>query len=48
MMYLIYTIILAYVTFIVVLEFIKERKWKNKVALAMVLMVFILRLAQIK
>lgn len=48
MMYIIYTIILAYVTFIVVLEFLQDKKWKNKVAMAMVLMVFILRLAQIK
>ncbi len=48
MMYIIYTIILAYVTFIVILEFLKEKEWKNQVAMAMVLMVFILRLAQIK
>lgn len=48
MMYIIYTIILAYVTFIVILEFLKEKKWKSQVAMAMVLMVFILRLAQIK
>ena len=48
MMYIVYTIILAYITFIVVLEFIGDKKWKNKVAMAMVLMVFIMRLAQIK
>jgi len=47
-MYFIYTIILAYVTFVIVIEFIKDKKWKNKVAMAMVLMIFILRLAQIK
>lgn len=48
MMYIIYTIILAYITFIVVIEFLKDKKWKSKVAMAMVLMVFILRLVQIK
>lgn len=48
MMYIIYTLILAYITFIIVLEFLKDKKWKNKIAMAMVLMVFILRLAQIK
>lgn len=48
MMYIIYTIILAYITFIVAIEFLKDKKWKNKVAMAMVLMVFILRLVQIK
>lgn len=48
MMYIIYTIILAYITFIVTIEFINDKKWKSKVAMAMVLMVFILRLLQIK
>jgi hypothetical protein len=48
MMYIIYTIILAYITFVIVVEFLREKKWKNKVAMAMVLMIFILRLAQIK
>jgi hypothetical protein len=48
MMYIIYTLILAYISFIVVIEFVKEKKWKSKLAMAMVLMVFILRLLQIK
>lgn len=48
MMYIIYTLILAYISFIVVIEFLKEKKWKSKLAMAMVLMVFILRLLQIK
>jgi hypothetical protein len=47
-MYIIYTLILAYISFIVVIEFVKEKKWKSKLAMAMVLMVFILRLLQIK
>jgi hypothetical protein len=48
MLYYIYTAILAYVTFVIIIEFLKERKWRNQVAMAMVLLVFILRLLQIK
>lgn len=48
MLYYIYTLILAYLTFVVILEFLKEKKWRNQVAMAMVLIVFILRLLHIK
>ena len=48
MLYYIYTVILAYVTFVVILEFLKEKKWRNQMAMAMVLIVFILRLLHIK
>jgi len=48
MVYVIYTLILAYVTFVVIIEFLKEKKWRNQLAMAMVLLVFILRLLQIK
>ena len=48
MMYLIYSLILAYITLIIIIEFVTESKWKNKLAMAMVLLVFILRLLQIK
>ncbi|MDX9904477.1 MAG: hypothetical protein RB288_10425 [Bacteroidales bacterium] len=48
MLYVIYTLILAYVTFVVIIEFLKEKKWRNQLAMAMVLLVFILRLLQIK
>jgi hypothetical protein len=47
-MYYIYTLILAYITGIIIVEFFNESKWKNKIAMAMVLLVFILRLMQIK
>jgi hypothetical protein len=47
-MYYVYTIILAYLTVIVAIEFFNESKWKNQLAMAMVLLVFILRLLQIK
>jgi hypothetical protein len=48
MLYYIYTLILAYVTFVVVIEFLKEKKWRNQLAMAMVLLIFILRILQIK
>jgi len=48
MLYYIYTLILAYVTFVVIIEFLKEKKWKNQLAMAMVLLIFILRILQIK
>ncbi len=48
MLYYVYTIILAYVTFVIILEFMKEKRWRNQLAMAMVLLVFILRLFHIK
>lgn len=48
MLYAIYSLILAFVTYVITLEFIQGKKWKNKLAMAMVLLVFILRLLQIK
>jgi hypothetical protein len=48
MLYIIYTIILVYVAFILVLEFIHERKWKMQLAIAFVLLIFVLRILQIK
>ena len=47
-MYYIYTLILVYITAMIAIEFFKESKWKNKLAMAMVLLVFVLRLLQIK
>jgi len=48
MLYIIYTVILVYVTIILIIEFIKERKWKMQMAIAFVLLIFILRILQIK
>ncbi len=48
MLYYIYTLILAFVTFVISIEFLNEKKWKNQLAMAMVLLVFVLRLLQIK
>ncbi len=48
MLYVIYTLILAYVTFVVIIEFLNEKKWRNQLAVAMVLLIFIVRLLQIK
>lgn len=47
-LYVIYTLILAYVTLIVVLEFLSEKRWKTQIAMIMVLLIFTLRLMQIK
>jgi len=47
-LYLIYTAILLYVTIILVLEFIRERDWRRLLPISMVLLVFVLRLLQIK
>ena len=41
MLYAIYTLILAFVTYVITLEFIQEKKWKNQLAMAMVLLIFI-------
>jgi len=48
LMYLIYTAILLFLAIILVLEFIRERDWRKLTAIAMVLMVFLLRIFQIK
>lgn len=48
MLYTIYSLILAFVTFVISIEFLNEKKWKNQLAMAMVLLVFVLRLLQIK
>lgn len=48
MMYYIYTLILAYLTTVVAIEFLNEKKWRNQIAMAMVLLVFVLRILQIK
>lgn len=48
MLYIIYTIILIYVTVILGIEFYRERKWKMKIAIAFVLLIFLLRILQIK
>jgi hypothetical protein len=48
MLYFVYSLILAFVTYVVTLEFLNEKRWKIQLAMAMVLLVFILRLLQIK
>ncbi len=46
--YIIYSLILLFVTVILVLEFFKEKDWRKMIAVSMVLLVFVLRLLQIK
>lgn len=46
--YIIYTLILLFITVILFIQFFKEKNWKNLIAMAMVLLVFVLRIFQIK
>lgn len=48
MLFVIYTIILTYVAFILILEFIREKNWKMQLAIAVVLLVFAMRIFHIK
>ncbi len=48
MLYWIYIVIISFLTFVLFTEFFKEKKWINQVALAMVLITFVLRILQIK
>lgn len=47
-LYIIYTLILIYVTVILFIEFFSEKKWKIKLAIACALLIFVLRILQIK
>lgn len=48
MLYWIYTIILAFLTGLLFMDFFREEKWQKQIALAMVLMIFVLRILQVK
>jgi len=48
MLHVIYTLILIYVTFILGIEYLKEKNWKMQVAIGLVLLIFILRILHIK
>ena len=48
LLYILYTVILIYVTTLIFIEFFHEKKWKNQIALAFVLLIFVLRILQIK
>lgn len=48
MLYFIYTLILAYIAVVLGLEFIHEKRWKMQIAIAFVLLIFMLRIFQIK
>lgn len=48
LLYIIYTIILIYVAAILFIEFFHEKEWKNLIATSFVLLIFILRILQIK
>ena len=48
MLYWIYTLIITFLAVVLFIEFFKEKKWINQVAMAMVLITFVLRILQIK
>ncbi len=48
MLFWIYIVIISFLAFVLLIEFFKEEKWINQVALAMVLITFVLRILQIK
>jgi hypothetical protein len=48
MLYWIYIVIISYLALVLFIEFFKEEKWINQVAIAMVLIPFVLRILQIK
>lgn len=48
MLYWIYTVIIIFIFGILAKDFFKEKKWQNQVSIAMVLVVLILRILQIK
>jgi len=48
MLYWVYTGIVALFAIVILVEFIQERSWKLQMAMAMLLMVFVLRVLQIK
>lgn len=47
-LYYIYTLIMAYLVFILGMEFFHEKKWKIQLAIAFVLLIFVLRILQVK
>ena len=48
MLYWIYMVIVAILAVVVLVELVRERSWKMQLSMAMLLMVFVLRILQIK
>lgn len=48
MLYWIYTAILAYLSLVLIIEFVREKKWLQQVMIVLVLIPFVLRILQIK
>lgn len=48
LLYIIYTVILIYLTLVLSIEFYYEKNWKNLIAISFVLLIFVLRILQIK
>nr|MBN2278078.1 hypothetical protein [candidate division Zixibacteria bacterium] len=48
MLYWIYVLITLFLSIIIIIELFSEKQWKKQIALAMVLLPFVLRILQIK
>lgn len=48
MLYWIYILIAIYISVIIIVELFAEKQWKKQIALAMILIPFVLRILQIK
>ncbi|MBN2226157.1 MAG: hypothetical protein JW763_02215 [candidate division Zixibacteria bacterium] len=48
MLYWIYVLITVFLTVLIVMELFTEKNWKQQIALAMLLLPFVLRILQIK
>ncbi len=48
MLYWIYVLITVFLTTLIVMELFTEKRWKQQIALAMLLLPFVLRILQIK
>lgn len=48
MLYWVYILMAAYISILILIEMFAEKAWKKQMALAMVLLIFVLRVLQIK
>jgi len=47
-LYIIYTLILTFLSSLLIIAFFREKSWKNQLSIAIVLLIFLLRILQIK
>ena len=47
-LYIIYTIILLFLSILLFIDFFREKSWKKQLSIAFILLIFVLRILQIK